>query len=150
VVGKQKRKMSRNSLPALVVAGLLTASAAAQNNASPAPHIAVNIDASKPRDPISPYIYGQFIEHIGDLVNRSLWAEMLDDRKFYYPIRAENPTPQPPPSGPFRARRHNRWLPIGPDSAVVMDRDHPFMNLLFRQVIEAAVMRAWPAGISAE
>lgn len=27
------------------------------------------------------HIYGQFIEHIGDLVNRSIWAEMIDDRK---------------------------------------------------------------------
>ena len=32
---------------------------------------------------MSPYIYGMFIEPIGNLVGRSLWAEMLDDRKFH-------------------------------------------------------------------
>ena len=58
--------------------------------------------------PISPYIYGQFIEHIGDLVNRSVWAEMLDDRKFYFDISSKV-TPQAPP---FRGRIPNRWMPI--------------------------------------
>ncbi|MBV9744421.1 MAG: alpha-N-arabinofuranosidase, partial [Acidobacteriia bacterium] len=88
-------------------------------------------DASKTRTPISPYLYGQFIEHIGDLVNRSVWAEMLDDRKFYYAVTSENtdslaPTPSQGPPG--RARRQNRWRPIGPDSAVVMDRNHAYVG----------------------
>ena len=68
--------------------------------------MAVVIDAGKTGAPISPYIYGQFIEHIGDLVNRSLWAEMVDDRKFYYPI-----TPKPPEQRPVQGRRANRWMP---------------------------------------
>ena len=37
------------------------------------------------------YIYGQFIEHIGDLINRRLWAEMLDDRKLYNDIISKLP-----------------------------------------------------------
>ncbi len=88
--------------------------------------IVVSIDAAETRAPISPYLYGQFIEHIGDLVNRSVWAEMVDDRKFYYDI---NSKPAPPDSaqGPaFRRRRPNRWRPVGPDSSIVMDRDHPY------------------------
>lgn len=86
----------------------------------------VSIDAGKTRAPISPYLYGQFIEHIGDLVNRSVWAEMLDDRKFYYDINSEA-TPPGSAQGPaFRRRQPNRWRPIGPDSSVVMDRDHPY------------------------
>lgn len=88
--------------------------------------IAVTIDAAKTRDPISPYIYGQFIEHIGDLVNRSVWAEMIDDRKFYHAINSD-PVPQAPARpGPPRGRQPNRWRPIGPDSAVVMDREHKY------------------------
>ena len=30
-----------------------------------------------------------FIEHIGSLIYRSLWSEMLDDRKFYFPITSK-------------------------------------------------------------
>jgi hypothetical protein len=38
------------------------------------------IDASKTGAPISKNIYGQFLEHIGGIVNNNIWAEMLDDR----------------------------------------------------------------------
>ena len=31
-------------------------------------------------DPVTPYQYGMFIEPIGTLIARSLWAEMLDPR----------------------------------------------------------------------
>ena len=94
-------------------------------NASQA-QITASIDAGKTRAPISPYLYGQFIEHIGDLVNRSLWAELLDDRKFYGDINSK-PTPPNSAQGPgFRRRQPNLWRPIGPDSSVTMDRDHPY------------------------
>ncbi len=46
----------------------------------------VTINAMKIKEPISQYIYGQFIEHLGRCILGGLWAEMLDDRKFYYPI----------------------------------------------------------------
>ena len=114
--------MSAKLLPVLLIAAVLTAAAGAQ------PRIAVTIDPGKTRAPISPYVYGQFIEHIGDLVNRSVWAEMLDDRKFYYAISSENPAPPPAAQGPMRGRAPNRWRPIGPDSAVAMDRDHPYVG----------------------
>ena len=93
--------------------------AAEQDTASK--KVAAAIDAGATATPISPYIYGQFIEHIGDLVNRSVWAEMIDDRKFYHPIVAK-----PVEQKPVRGRRSNRWLPIGPESSVVMDREHPY------------------------
>ena len=88
--------------------------------------VVVSIDAGRTQAPISPYLYGQFIEHIGDLVNRSLWAEMVDDRKFYNDINSQ-PTPESAGQGPaFRRRQPNRWRPIGPDSSVVMDREDPY------------------------
>ena len=65
----------------LGVAAILAPKAQSQN--PPAKRIAVSIDAGKTAPTISPYIYGQFIEHIGPLINRSVWAEKLDDRKFY-------------------------------------------------------------------
>ncbi|MBV9441817.1 MAG: hypothetical protein JO217_03895, partial [Acidobacteriaceae bacterium] len=70
----------------ILVAAALNARGATQADRAPEKSIAVTVDARKPQAPISPYLFGQFIEHIGDLVNRSVWAEMLDDRKFYFPI----------------------------------------------------------------
>ena len=46
----------------------------------------VSIDASKTLAPISKYIYGQFIEHLGRCIYGGIWAEMLEDRKFYFPL----------------------------------------------------------------
>ena len=66
--------------------------AAAQNTEATAPaRLTVNIDARQTAEPVSKYEYGMFIEHIGTLVYRSLWSEMLDDRKFYFPISSKEP-----------------------------------------------------------
>jgi alpha-N-arabinofuranosidase len=103
----------------------------AQTPGAPAKRIAVTIDATKTAPPISPYIYGQFIEHIGDLINRSMWAEMLDDRKFYNDINSK-PSPQGGRGGRggggFRARAPQPWRPIGPDESVTMDRKNPYVG----------------------
>jgi len=45
-----------------------------------------SVDASQVLTPISKYIYGQFIEHLGRCIYGGIWAEMLEDRKFYYPV----------------------------------------------------------------
>ncbi|MBW8881286.1 MAG: hypothetical protein JF615_07675, partial [Asticcacaulis sp.] len=52
----------------------------------PVPPVSVTIDGTQPQQPVSRYEYGMFIEPIGQLVARTLWAEMLDDRKFYFPF----------------------------------------------------------------
>ncbi len=46
----------------------------------------VAIDTTQTLAPISKYIYGQFIEHLGRCIYQGIWAEMLEDRKFYYPV----------------------------------------------------------------
>ena len=49
--------------------------------------VTVKIDAAQPGEMISPYIYGQFIEHLGRCINGGgIWAEMLEDRKFFYSV----------------------------------------------------------------
>lgn len=72
------------------------------------------VDASKTGTPISPHIYGQFLENLGDIINGSLWAEMLDDRKFFYPVDSSETLT------PVNTRKMNRRRPVGPDEAVVM------------------------------
>lgn len=49
----------------------------------------VTIKTQETSDPISKYVYGQFIEHLGRCIYGGIWAEMLEDRKFYYPVPAE-------------------------------------------------------------
>ena len=51
----------------------------------------VNVDLRQQSEPISKYIYGQFIEHLGRCIYGGLWAEMLEDRKFYYPVTGDAP-----------------------------------------------------------
>ena len=46
----------------------------------------IAIDAAKVGQPISKYVYGQFIEHLGRCIYGGIWAEMLEDRKFYYAV----------------------------------------------------------------
>ena len=46
------------------------------------PNVSIDLEAQK--EPMSPYIYGQFIEHMGKSIYGGLWAEMLTDRKFYH------------------------------------------------------------------
>jgi alpha-N-arabinofuranosidase len=89
--------------------------------------VKVTIDASKTGAPISEYVYGQFLEHIGGIVNNGLWAEMLDDRKFYYSISSHPPAePAAPPWMRLAMRRH--WTPIGGDEFVTMDTDRPYVG----------------------
>jgi alpha-N-arabinofuranosidase len=45
---------------------------------------AVTIDVDDKKEPMSEYIYGQFIEHLGRCIYGGIWAEMLEDRKFWY------------------------------------------------------------------
>ena len=86
----------------------------------------MTIDASKTGAPISKYVYGQFLEHIGGIVNNNIWAEMLDDRKFYYPITSHPPAE---PAGPaWRRVTLRHWTPIGADEFVTMDTDHPYVG----------------------
>src|SRR5581483_9533530 len=81
----------------------------------------VTIDTGHTAEPVSKYEFGMFIEHIGPLIYRSLWSEMLDDRKFYFPISsAKTETAAPPPAGPSRQLR--KWVPVGQDNAVLMDK----------------------------
>lgn len=86
----------------------------------------VSIDAAKTSAPISKYIYGQFLEHIGGIVNNGIWAEMLDDRKFYYPITSHPPAEPSGPSWRRVALRH--WTPIGADEFVMIDTARPYVG----------------------
>jgi len=93
---------------------------------------AVTIDAGKTGEPISKFIYGQFIEHLGRCIYGGIWAEMLEDRKFYFPI-----TPQYDPyrgtrnvskESPFAVVGASPWQIIGPADSVTMVKEDSFVG----------------------
>jgi hypothetical protein len=87
------------------------------------------VDTSKTGAPISENIYGQFLEHGGDIVNTGVWSEMLVDRKFFYPVAASAPTP-PPVMGNAAGnpRFRHKPTPIGGDNIVTVDTKDPYSN----------------------
>jgi alpha-L-arabinofuranosidase len=130
---------------ALIFVAVIGSAAYAQEAATPAVKtIVATIDTTKVSRPISKYEYGMFIEHIGSLVYRSLWSEMLDDRKFYYPITSKEPEAAPAPTPAFRRMGLRRWRPVGGDGVVVMDNEQPFVG---EQSPRIELDRAAPHGI---
>jgi alpha-N-arabinofuranosidase len=94
----------------------------------------IRIDIEKTREPISKYIYGQFIEHLGRCIYGGIWAEMLEDRKFYYPITYEfNPwaTASDPfwNTGEYRYLNASPWKVIGPPNTVSMDSTKAYVGV---------------------
>src|SRR5690242_3018044 len=79
------------------------ASLARQPEAAAPDPLTVRIDLQRTAAPVSRYLYGGFIEHIGTLIYRSLWSEMTDDRKFYFPISSRD-TEQPNSASARRGR----------------------------------------------
>jgi len=109
--------------------GCTAAAAAQQAGSAPPDHLVVNINAQQTMDPVSKDEFGMFIEHIGPVIYRSLWSEMLDDRKFYFPISSNAPESESQtPGGPSRGRQLRHWRPVGPDGAIVMQRDQAFVG----------------------
>src|SRR5450631_4010868 len=115
----------------LVLAGWVSLGPSRAQQAAPAnPGAAVvaNIDASRVSNPISKYLYGGFIEHGGALMYRSLWAELIDDRKFYFPITSQEAQPATPAATNVMRAPLRKWHPVGPVDAVVMDPAEPFVG----------------------
>ena len=106
-----------------------TVAATAQQAGPAVPdQLKVSIDTQQTAPPVSKYLYGQFTEHIGSTMYSSLWAEMLDDRKFFFPITAKKPEPPAPQGGGAFGGRMRKWYPVGPEEVVVMDKEHPFVG----------------------
>ena len=74
--------MNRSSLGMLLVVCLFVWTTNRRAECSdPTPQASrVAIDAGKTREPLSKYVYGQFIEHLGRCIYGGIWAEMLEDR----------------------------------------------------------------------
>jgi alpha-N-arabinofuranosidase len=109
---------------------LVSAVAATAQQAGPAlaGQLKATIDTQQTAPPVSKYLYGQFVEHIGNTMYGSLWAEMVDDRKFYFPITVEKPAASAVPAGSPFSMKVREWHPVGPVEVVVMDKEKPFVG----------------------
>lgn len=92
----------------------------------------MRVDAASVGAPISPYVYGQFIEHLGRCIYGGLWAEMLEDRKFFYPVTGEAPAWEMFKPGnrswdgagvPYELLVRSPWMVLGDKKAITMVRD---------------------------
>src|SRR3954465_15423806 len=89
--------------------------------------VRLTIDRANSAAPISKYIYGQFVEHLGRSIYGGLWAEMLEDRKFgreivddYQPFDMANDWYGKPSA--FTYLKNSPWKVIGPKGTVTMDK----------------------------
>lgn len=72
----------------------------------------VSIQTAQEGPPISEYVYGQFIEHLGRCIYGGIWAEMLEDRKFWEEVGSEGLP----------------WKVIGPAACVRMRTEESFVG----------------------
>ncbi|MGB8489847.1 MAG: alpha-L-arabinofuranosidase C-terminal domain-containing protein [Bacteroidales bacterium] len=70
----------------------------------------IKINTAKKAEQMPVYIYGQFIEHLGRCIYGGIWAEMLDDRKFWY-----NP-----------GTRESAWKVTGDKDLFTIETSDPF------------------------
>ncbi|NLS93247.1 MAG: alpha-N-arabinofuranosidase [Planctomycetaceae bacterium] len=92
------------------------------------PQLTATVHADKTGEPISPFIYGQFIEHLGRCIYGGIWAEMLEDRKFYYPITAEYHPYAGDLGGEFPVVGASPWEILGNAQGVRMIAEDSFVG----------------------
>ncbi len=113
---------------------------------------AATIHARRTGAPIDPFIYGQFIEHLGRCIYGGIWAEMLEDRKFYFPITADY--------RPYRSRSEDRamrfpvvarspWQIMGEMDGVTMVAEDSFVGEHTPRVQPGAAIQQNDLGIVA-
>jgi alpha-L-arabinofuranosidase len=124
-----KTYLSRTLLGLLVLTGMLCQPGI---SAEIPDTVELSIQTGQTQEPISEYIYGQFIEHLGRCIYEGIWAEMLHDRKFYYPVTDEyHPWTTTTDTsfwggGEFPTLKASPWKVIGPENTVTMDQQHPY------------------------
>lgn len=122
--------------------------AASGANPSPGP-LQVEIDTGATGEPINPFIYGQFIEHLGRCIYGGIWAEMLEDRKFYFPITAEYAPYRSLEDSDFPVVGASPWQIIGEPSGVTMATGDVFVGSHAPRLRSGAGIRQLDLGVVA-
>ena len=88
----------------------------------------VTIHADQKGPEINPFIYGQFIEHLGRCIYGGIWAEMLEDRKFYFPITEDYDPYKSLQDTAFPVVGASPWQIIGDPENLVMVKEASFVG----------------------
>jgi alpha-N-arabinofuranosidase len=90
--------------------------------------VTVKLDLNDRGADINPFIYGQFIEHLGRCIYGGIWAEMLEDRKFYFPITRNYSPHVSLTDTDYPVVGASPWEIVGDASLVTMVEKDPFVG----------------------
>ena len=138
--GSDMLRVTVLSLAVALVLATWTSDANAQTDVA-SPASVVTLHGDRLGTPISPFIYGQFIEHLGRCIYGGIWAEMLEDRKFYFPITAEYRPYRQLEDSPFPVVGASPWQIIGSADAVAMVKEDPFVGEHTPKIVDGAGIR---------
>jgi alpha-N-arabinofuranosidase len=113
--------MNRREFLAGTIAGAAIMQQGVTAFASPAAKIEVEIDAATTGEPITPLIFGGYMEP----ATTRVWAEMLTDRKF---ANAITNAPAVPVNPFFRRFFGEPWRPLPAEETIEMDTVQPFVG----------------------
>ncbi len=100
-------------------------------------------------DPINPFIYGQFIEHLGRCIYGGIWAEMLEDRKFYFPITADYAPYKSLTETDYPVVGASPWQIVGDPTVVTMVKEDSFVGEQSPRLRAGAALRHHDLGVRA-
>lgn len=113
------------------------------------PATTLRIDIAKRADPIEPFLYGQFIEHMGRCIYGGIWAEMLEDRKFHFPITPEYNPYRSLLDTEFPVVGASPWQITGDAGSVTMSSEHVFVGPHSPKVAAGSGIRQLDLGVLA-
>ncbi len=118
--------MNRRELLKASVAGAAILKQGREAFAAPPANIQVAINAARIGEPITPLIFGGYMEP----ATTRVWSELLTDRKFASPVvpAAVAAEPAPAAAGGMRRMAGEPFRPIGPAGTVEMDTVRPFVG----------------------
>src|SRR4051812_40060201 len=109
----------------------------------------VKLDTTKTGAPISPLIYGQFIEHLGRCIYGGIWAEMLEDRKFYFPVTKDYAPYKDLKNSAFPVVGASPWEIVGDADGVTMKKKDAFVGEHSPRLRAGAGLRQHDLGVAA-
>src|SRR5262249_40547174 len=87
--------------------------------------VRVTICATKAGPPINPFIYGQFIQHLGRCIYGGRWAPVLAGREFSCPATAKRAPYADLQDTKFPVLTASPWQATGPAGSVTMETAKP-------------------------
>jgi alpha-N-arabinofuranosidase len=129
----------------LAISGILGCASAGEISGKP---FAVTVDAGQKGEPINPFIYGQFIEHLGRCIYGGIWAEMLEDRKFYHPV-TDDYNPYGGRNMAYPVVKASPWEVLGPAGSVTMVKAGSFVGEHTPKVASGSGLRQRDLGVVA-